>query len=181
MFQPSWKRGAVILVGLVLALCAVSVLAGPAQKTEFSPELLEYRVTDYYPLPLTPLPLIPIRRRQYRSPLLEHIVEAGYAAPVKGKAARWDFVRGRAPTLRGWIGKARYFYYVDHELLLSWSRANPRRASIVWPIAVELVRRNRYGMAYHVVTHLRDYPVPPDQLRDVLIRETAREPVAPIK
>ncbi len=136
-----------VLVGTLIGGVLFTMGFGRVTGREFSPEAFALREFRYYQLPLLSIPLSRVRRKDVSLP--DYLVQGNFIKVAP--AQNWHLVS----ATKGWRR------YTPHgpEVLLGylqardsggayywdrWSAQHPDRASVLWPLVVELARLNLY-------------------------------------
>lgn len=124
---------------------------GLATGTEWSPQRFEGRSFTY--LQVAGFQATPKWTREARSDLEEYLHAKSLIPSFEPEAVTWDFVRGSAPGIRGWIGEARHLRRElrgnrdrgdDPNPWIEWSSAHPELAKFFWPEVARRARKHQY-------------------------------------
>lgn len=160
-----------ILAGIMVValglLWVASFAFGPeVRETYFSPDRFAYKQVEYRLIPFVGIPATPPTEQIYKTPMLEYLHRKGFVPNADTETARWDFVDGRTVLSMD----LRYAHDV-----LRWSEMHPEYARVLWPIVVELIRKQKYWGAEDLIqfsVRLNGYRLPLDEYKQEL--ETSR-------
>src|SRR5438034_18056 len=152
-FKLRWS----FVIATVVFLLSLIFSPGCVSQTEFSPDRLVFRTSNYFCLPFICWP-----SQEWSNPLLDRIREFDDDFTPPNSPARWHFVHGNQrpllDTVRGWIGDAKPAYrhlreidYHDRGSWLEWTDENPELARRLWREVIKLVRREDYSVLYAAV------------------------------
>jgi hypothetical protein len=141
---------ALTIVAVLVAVATIGWLFGPsgdAHGVEFSPDLFCHRSFHYRTWCGIKLP--PTQTHVWRSKVDEYVHNNGFATSANVDNPRWDFVKGFAPGVKGWTGKAKHMCqalgcWEDSDKWVVWSENNPELAKVVWPQVVEWASDQKY-------------------------------------
>ncbi|GEM_PF-4371986 len=183
VFLPSCVVGVGLFL-LVALLLEIPLPLGWATRTEFSPELFQFRTTGWFVVFEAPLPSVQLGSRFDK--LTRFLNDRGYIPSVEGTTeVRWHFVQGQHPFYnygRGpaaWLDRALDGWGQGEEVWITWSQEHPRLARVLWPQVARWVRNAAYCDGYYkshllLWSVLDQSPQDPEELR-ALIRQIEQE------
>jgi hypothetical protein len=135
---------------LVIAASLLFISAGRmgyAQGTEWSPGRFEHRSFSY--IVAFDFQLTPKQTSQWRTELEMFLHKSGFVPPHVADVDDWEFMRGSAPGVRGWIGEARIINPIlKDETWVDWSVRNPELAKTLWPEFVARAQARQFNRLY---------------------------------
>ncbi len=149
------KRRRVIALSIFLIslpLCFVG--CGHGGESQFSPDTYEHRGVRFLYVPGTDAIAWTWPSKPTRLRIVRFWIEEGYFTPATN-ASQWDVINVWGSSIidrkRG-SGGAKAFWYraacntdENAEKWIAWSRQHPKRAAIVWPRVIELLKRAGNG------------------------------------
>jgi len=174
-------------VKIVLAVCCLIlvpvvgllVLAQREAAVEWSPDEFCHRSVSY-------VHLLGFRIGQYdleewQTATEAYLHENGIASVLEEVEPRWYYVRGNARSFLGGpeeiIGPAyskcvsMQCFERENDMLVEWSKSNPKMAAVFWPEFVKLAREERYRLLPELIsiyTDFDDSSNSPQELREAI-------------
>lgn len=182
------KRGqlriAFIVGTITIFFATIGWFLGPSgivTGIEFSPDRFMHRSFRYYQW--CGIQVTPRQSHEWRSKVDDYIHEHSFASDVDMPNARWHFVKGFAPGIRGWHGNAKHMCqsvgcWDGNDEWVQWSVDHPALAKIIWPQVVAWARNEQYNeiMMLFRFTNLDSSTSPEDvQLKIEKAKVYARE------
>lgn len=138
------------IFAMVLVIGVLGWFFGPSglvSGVEFSPERFSHRSFRYYQW--CGIPITPRQTHEWRTPTDEYLHQQQLVPDTENVTTHWDFVKGSAPGVRGWHGRAKSMCqsigcWNGDDQWLTWSKQNPELAEVVWPQVISWARDRRY-------------------------------------
>lgn len=117
----------------------------------FSPDKFAGKYVNYRLIPFLEIPVGPAREGEYKTPIMEYLHQEGFVPPSDREGVRWHFTSGSRPHWKGWHGRAHSLAKILNDDTLEWSKLHPEHARLLWPMVVELARKEEYYAAGRVI------------------------------
>lgn len=168
-----WHRILLAVAVLLMAIVVLSVFTPfgvyKVYETRFSPDTFSFRATQHFEL--YGLQITPRRTSEWGTPLIEHLRTSGYLDEQAPGNARWHFVHGMKPGVKGWMGNAKDAYRsFKQEQWIEWSNGHPEHARYLWPKIIAHTRAERYSLVRLVFMELSDFDGSVDDLKAIVER-----------
>ncbi len=144
--------GAAFAIGAMIGLVPDGPV-GQVTGVEFSPDLFKHRSFRYWVITIPGIQVTPIETHEWFSKFDQYLNDHGYISPPPTNVARWDFVSGFHPGMRGWRGEARATcqalrcWGTSDGHWIDWSEAHPEMANVLWPMVIVWMRQHEYQIA----------------------------------
>ncbi len=163
-----------------VALCLIVVLLvggaywsaftwGKGGRGSFSPETLQCRGRYEWNIPYTEFVIYREEYKYYTLDLVQYLIDTGYWTPADTENPTWLHCHRWKAHISG--GETMIFRALSRngEALIAWTKANPKMAKVVWPIALRLLRSSPDDAHDKVPTLLfhAQYATSIDELREL--------------
>lgn len=154
LHRDSRGRKALGIAAIAVASLVLGTFVGPTgtvSGVEFSPDTFQHRSFRYYQW--CSIQVTPRQYHVWKSDVDQYLHDQGYVERPDDTSARWYFVKGYAPRVRGWFGEAKWMCqgidcYSGSDRWVHWSRENPGLAEVVWPRVVTWARDEQFAAVY---------------------------------
>lgn len=154
--NAKWFRNAAIAVTII----TVGWFFGPSgivQGVEFSPDLFAHRSFRYYCWCGVQISFKD--HSLWRSNIDKYLHRNEFITENAGHQPRWLFVKGFAPGIRGWHGRAKYYCqgvgcWDGNDRWVQWSEKNPNLAKALWPKVIVWARQGKYDEIFYLFRYV---------------------------